>query len=118
MLFAKVQSCKNILHEWMSIKLIAANNPFDNLYIHLSIRISRSVCPSVCPSVCLYIHPFIAHPSIQCDEIAQMVEWRTVEREVSGSNPAAGEFFVPCCSMSQWTGCKKSLPKILKSLKA
>ena len=28
-----------------------------------------------------------------CDEIAQMIERRTVELEVLGSNPIAGEFF-------------------------
>ena len=27
------------------------------------------------------------------DEIVQMVEWRTVEPEVLGSNPDAGKFF-------------------------
>ena len=47
--------------------------------------------------------PLIHHPP-QCDEIAKMVERRTVEQEVPGSNPAAGEFFAPCCSGSQVIG--------------
>ena len=33
-----------------------------------------------------------------CNEIAQMVEQRTVEPEVPGSNPATGTFF---CAMVQ-----------------
>ena len=44
------------------------------------------------------------------DEIAQMVERRTVEPEALGSNPTVCKFFVPCCSMSQAIGCIKYLP--------
>ena len=45
-----------------------------------------------------------------CDEIALMVERQTMEPEDPGSNPAASDFFTPCCSVSQAIGCIKFLP--------